>query len=293
MDASLAANTKDTYRLGLQSFESFREEFKLNTIWPPPHSHVLLFVAYLSLMGKSHRTASCYVSAIGFRCKVLQSMPCNYSQSFVVKKMLEGMKRLKGTKDVRLPITLELLTNIIDKLPSVCFSAYEALLFAAAFSLAFHGFLRIGEIVYTKAGQVRQIICVQDVKLHSLKNQQSIRIHITHSKSDQTGQGLFIDIIETGTKICPVRLLKCYLKERPNTSGPLFCHFNGKHVSRFQFSSVLNKALKVNGIKLYGYKSHSFRIGAATAASARGASDEEIMKLGRWKSNAFRSYIRL
>lgn len=42
VDASLAANTKDTYRLGLQSFESFREEFKLNTIWPPPHSHVVL-----------------------------------------------------------------------------------------------------------------------------------------------------------------------------------------------------------------------------------------------------------
>ena len=37
---------------------------------------------------------------------------------------------------------------------------------------------------------------------------------------------------------------------------------------------------------------HSFRIGAATWAAAKGFTDTQIRQLGRWKSNAFLNYIR-
>jgi hypothetical protein len=46
-----------------------------------------------------------------------------------------------------------MLNKILKRLPMVCSSPYEALLFAAAFSMACHGFLRVGEIVFTKLGQ--------------------------------------------------------------------------------------------------------------------------------------------
>jgi hypothetical protein len=49
-------------------------------------------------------------------------------------------------KDVRLSITSEILDKILKRLPVVCSSHYEAWLFAAAFSMAYHGFLRVGEI---------------------------------------------------------------------------------------------------------------------------------------------------
>ena len=39
------------------------------------------------------------------------------------------------------------------------------------------------------------------------------------------------------------------------------------------------------------YASHSFRIGAATTAAAAGLPVWLIMKLGRWTSNAYASYI--
>ena len=41
------------------------------------------------------------------------------------------------------------------------------------------------------------------------------------------------------------------------------------------------------------FSSHSFRIGAATVAGRNGIPDLLIQELGRWKGNAFQSYIRL
>ena len=139
----MAGNTKETYRTGLFAFEAFRKEYSLNTSWPPPLSHVTTFVAYLSLNNKAYRTVNCYLSAINFRCKYNQH--AGFSQNFIVQKMLDGLKRLKKSSDTRLPITEDLLCRIVDNLPNVCSSKYEADMFSSAFSLAFHGFLRVGE----------------------------------------------------------------------------------------------------------------------------------------------------
>ncbi|RXN33881.1 poly [Labeo rohita] len=40
------------------------------------------------------------------------------------------------------------------------------------------------------------------------------------------------------------------------------------------------------------FSSHSFRIGAATTAAQKGLSQQQIQALGRWSSEAFKSYIR-
>ena len=39
--------------------------------------------------------------------------------------------------------------------------------------------------------------------------------------------------------------------------------------------------------------SHSFRNGVATSMSQTGYSDEEIITMGRWKSDTFLRYVRL
>jgi hypothetical protein len=41
------------------------------------------------------------------------------------------------------------------------------------------------------------------------------------------------------------------------------------------------------------YNTHSFRIGAATHAAKMGKSDDEIMTMGRWKSDSYKRYIRI
>ena len=64
-------------------------------------------------------------------------------------------------------------------------------------------------------------------------------------------------------------------------------------ITRSFLNSQLQLSLKFSGLNLKNYKSHSFRIGAATTAWAKGFSEEQIQQMGRWNSEAFKKYIRI
>ena len=75
---------------------------------------------------------------------------------------------------------------------------------------------------------------------------------------------------------CPEAAMRNFLQIRPKFSGPLFCHFSGEPITRYKFSSVLNKTLDIYNIGHTNFKSHSFCIGAATTLARRGADQEKI-----------------
>ena len=77
----------------------------------------------------------------GFRSLGLQDV----TQSFIVRRMLEGSRRDRITRDVRCSITMPTLKRLLFALPHVCISSYEVRLFRAAFIIAFFAFLRVGE----------------------------------------------------------------------------------------------------------------------------------------------------
>ena len=93
--------------------------------------------------------------------------------------------------------------------------------------------------------------------------------------------------------ICPVLALWQYISVSKHRHGPLFSFVCGTPVSYFYFNSSLKSILKFVGLSPDFYKSHSFRIGAETSAAARGVSLSVIQNMGRWKSNAFKNYIRI
>jgi hypothetical protein len=144
VENSLSENAWNVYANAEKSFEKFRKNCDLEKVWPVPISHLINFV-YLAKNSYSPNTAKSYIAAIGFKMKM--NNLADSTDSFIVKKLLKDMSKTYKRADIRRPITVEILTDIIRILPQICNSTYEAKLFSSVFVLAFRAFLRIGETV--------------------------------------------------------------------------------------------------------------------------------------------------
>ena len=152
--ASGSVNTHNTYRAGIQAFEDFRKSQGLTLSWTPTDAHLNMFIAHLSLKGFKHSTAKSYISAISYYCKLYHNS--DPTKTFIVHKLLQGMKISNPSTDSRLPITLDILNILLPKLQIICRSMYKAVLFKAAFPLAFSALLRIGEFALSKGNSPQE-----------------------------------------------------------------------------------------------------------------------------------------
>ena len=92
--------------------------------------------------------------------------------------------------------------------------------------------------------------------------------------------------------ICPVTAILAYLAVRPPVGGSLFIHSDGTPLTKVELVRQVRKALSLRGFDVLNYSDHSFWIGAAMTAAARGISEATIKMLGRWESSAYLAYIR-
>lgn len=127
-----------------------------------------------------------------------------------------------------LPITEQILGKIVGALCNICSNTYESKLFTAAYTLAFFAFLRVGETVLTECNDSHSILSlgINDVRLEN--NQLTFKIR--SCKTDQLGKGITIVLFET--PMTPVVRLKL--------SGPLFCHYRGDPLPRYQFAAAVD-----------------------------------------------------
>lgn len=287
---SVSANTKGTYKCGLEKFRNFRQTYRLLDNWPVPIADLLSFIAYLSWQGLKASTVSTYIASLSYTHKV--NGFTDTTTSFLVVKAKEGLTRTQGGRpaDIRSPITLPMLTKLIHNLQFVCNNRYEQALFTAAFALAFFGLLRISEFTSPTSKQASpKALQLLDVTL----NPAFMKVLIRWSKTDQRGMSVPLHIPCHAASYCPVRSMQNYLHQRPRSEGTqLFIHSNLRPLTRFQFNAVLKRSLHFADIPSH-IRSHSFRIGGATYLSQQGLSDTKIMAMGRWKSGVFSRYIRL
>ncbi|XP_041442960.1 uncharacterized protein LOC121401588 isoform X3 [Xenopus laevis] len=248
---------------------------------------LLSFLALMYREGKSKAGASATLAAIS-HFSVAEGRP-EIVRSPVISKVIKGWARAEGPRvDEREPIVESRLTLVIRALKKVCFDQFEYMLFRAAFTLAFGGALRLSELVppSKKAagkGLMDKHVVIQEGKALD---------YVSRSKTDQEGKGRWIGIEATGKITCTVKALVNYRTVRPGGGQLLLLHKDSSPLSAFQFSQVLKKAVIVNGWDPKKFSSYSFRIGAATEAAMRGECIEKIKKMGRWKSEAYRKYIR-
>ena len=96
----------------------------------------------------------------------------------------------------------------------------------------------------------------------------------------------------SGHRYCPVKLLQKYLALRPSGPGPVFVSTHGKPITRQQFLGALHSSVRFRSLDPSLYNTHSFRIGRSTDMMVQGYSDAQIRAVGRWKSDAYKRYIR-
>ena len=97
----------------------------------------------------------------------------------------------------------------------------------------------------------------------------------------------------TDSDLGPVAALLSYLQCSGAAPGPLFMFTSGRLLTRKRFVELVRAALALTDVDQRKYCGHSFRIGAATTAAARGVEGSVIKTLGRWESAAYCRYVRL
>ena len=292
----LAASTKSTYSAGQLRFTTFCKELKLSAL-PATEATLLLFVSYLATHNISHTTIKVYLSAVR-HLHVSAGMHTFFNNQLTprLQLTLKGVQKSQASTQpprIRLPITLEILERIktlLSKQPS----SYDNIMIWAACCLAFFGFLRVSEFTVPADNQYDDSchLSFSSVCIDSRVNPQQLRITIKQSKTDPFRKGVDIYLGATRDSICPVRGILPYLAIRGDHQGPLFVFKDGRSLTRHRFSTALNSLLRQLQIDAQSYNTHSFRIGAATSARQANIPDSLIKMLGRWKSEAYQSYIR-
>lgn len=245
-----------------------------------------LFVAFLHAAGYSPATMATYLSAVCFIFRWL-GYP-DPSTNFVVKKLLGASQNLHSQPDIRLPITKQILTRLLEAVPLVFTSIYKQKLLAALFITAFYAFLRIGEMVPKSLKTASSCLHYNDLTFST----QEVILSVLRFKTSKSQGPQFIQL-ESREFPCPVAFLRDFLSFRGVTSGPFFILQSGNPILRKEFDYSLKLILNFCGLNTDRFKGHSFRIGAASEAASNGKSDAEIRLLGRWASDAFRKYIRI
>ena len=259
------------------------------------HAHpasLIVYLGYLKQLSLSASTARKHLTGIS-HCLRHNLLP-DFTKSAPVQKVMKGFGRKTKNRDLRLPISLELLEKIIQVLPSVCHTWYEVLLFRTAFTLAFAALLRVSELAAVDKVTVGHALLRENVT----SGQNSLTLFLASSKTDQDGKGAVIHLKRAGIDVCPVRLVGAFLAVRPKVGGILFCHQNSTlekidPLTKYQFNTVLKKALAALNMGTMLYSSHSFRIGATTHLALQ-YDDATIQRLGRWspRGRSHMCYIR-
>ena len=194
--------------------------------------------------------------------------------------------------DVRLPVTLPVLSRLVHALPTVFASRYKCLMLRAMMVLAFKAYLWIGEMVPRSRGTIRGCLHMDDVLLSGELITISFR-NFKHS-ARQSPQSLQVrgKCIQ-GTIIHPAFYLRDFQLARGNMQASLFAYPDGSPMLRSEFDVSLKRLLGFCGYRTSAFNGHSFRIGAATAVALRGESDAQIRVAGRWTLDAFKKYIRI
>lgn len=219
-----------------------------------------------------------------------------------IDRLIKGAANLfpSARRPQRKPLTHDILLNILSPVATHSEHIIDTLNLNAAFTAAYSGFLRMGEITYTlrQASNNREFKATRPTRGSIVFKSDHVRLFLPRSKTDKKNQGVNIPMAKSNEDTCPYFHMKQLFYHDPQGDDqPLFrLHsgpFDKKKVLRL-LAARLNRVYGENSSgrpSSDGYSGHSIRRGAAQDAHDKGASNEEIMVLGRWRSDAIKLYF--
>ena len=278
MTEAIATNTRTQYRRHWLQFRDFCKELACPRKQEKAIKTLELWVAALSKQGVSYGSILTKLAAVRYHWR--RSKKDATLSSHRLELMLNGLKKRKKTTRGKNPITTSHLTRLHKATRSL--EKPMALTLRAMTALAFFGFLRPSELCISKSNHhLRR----KDVRVS--RNNKYCMVKFRLFKHSISPQMIRVDE-QTQGPVKPVRTIKRYLDKSKAAS----CHQPLFDVTTTEFRNQLDKLCQSAGIKST-ITPHCFRIGGATWASKQGWPDARIQQHGRWRSGAYRAYIKL
>jgi hypothetical protein len=131
----------------------------------------------------------------------------------------------------------------------------------------------------------------RNVQLH--RDEATITLPV--SKTDPFRQGCDVFLFSNQTPLNPVQALRFLMDQSPNASptAPLIQDYRGSGVPKRRIVAFIQQQmLGMAGVMDKDVAGHSLRIGGACTLARLGFPDHHIRLLGRWTSDAYKTYIR-
>jgi hypothetical protein len=283
----------------LNCFKKFLSVKNLQCEWPISAKILEQFIVFSSQTQKlKHDTIKSYLSSLNFYQKLRGLEP---EKSFISTVMLKGIKNLEFYQDLIKParkaMTMPVLKLLSHAIATSDWSKTCKQVYWTAFSVAFFGSFRFGELLSTTATSfnISETLMWRDVVFE--EDAAILHVKIPKSKNEK---GEFIELFEiSDNRYCPVsalKRLKAISKFSCDPNSPVFRFDDGTMLSSYFLNKTLVSLLTpVLGETAKMFSGHSFRAGvpSALANSPEIASDSEIMLWGRWSSRSYKLYMRL
>ena len=205
--------------------------------------------------------------------------------------ILKGVKKQRVRYDTRATLSISQLYSILDSFSTILLGElYNQCMLKAAFLLMWHLALRIGEICATDK-HVHNVLRYGNIQV--VKNRGSVTsVRVVLSQYKHSSQPAVLLLKPQSSAYCPVKHLLKYFEIRKQGSPFVFIHESGRPLNATYMRNVLRLACAYCSFSFL-ISLHSFRIGKITQMAAQGTSETRMQLLGRFKSNAYKRYIRV
>ncbi|KAJ1023978.1 hypothetical protein NDA13_004809 [Ustilago tritici] len=262
--------------------------FRFPQPFPVTVSALIKWAAHYHAHVKTHHMVQCSIAALrSWHIDLGLSTPAFSSDHLA--RAIWGFKRSAGNPapTAKLPITLPLLSQLVNSLPSICHSRHNCCMFCAAFCLAFACLLCSSKFTWEMASSP-PLLTIGSIKF--TEDGSYATVLLPSSKTDPFGTGVTLTAPAVPLTTCVVKALKVICQNR-SAPKPLFALEDGMPFDHNSFITTIHCCLQACGIPPEGYSSHFFRRGAATWAATNGVGSTTIQGLGCWCSDCFWRYV--